>query len=167
MTEERRHETVCGFDLYEPATDEEMAYLLAHMRPEELEEGEAVGSTDEDRARALGTFRRLVAVYHRGELMCVGEMADGDGFRNLSCERTVHCLERGHAFAWLKGFPSLVDWFRRTDDALGGTGPFYTITPTDYPRALDLYAKAGGRVVGTVDIVGRPYWLLEMTPKED
>jgi len=167
MTDGRFHDTAGSLDLYEPATEEEMSYLLSHMRHEELKEGTDAGSTPEDRERAIKSCRRLLAVYHNGVLLCVGEMMDGDGFRNISCERTVHCLEPGHRFAWLRDFPALVDWFRNTDDQMGGVGRFYTITPTEYPRALDLYGKAGGRVIKTIDVAGVPYWLLDMTPGEE
>ena len=96
--------------------------------------------------------------------MGIGEMMDRpDGSRFISLERTRYCLAKGHRFAWLKTFKYLVKWFIDTDNWKGHKGDFYTATPTDLPRALDLYGPyAGAEVVGTRNFNGRDYWMLKI-----
>lgn len=157
----QHEETVAGMRLVEPASPVDLLDLWERMRPEEREEGAALGTTFEGWLDAIRAARRLVSVFHRGELLGIGEMYDREGVRLISLERTDRCLAPGHRFAWLRGFPVLVRWFMKTDDAQGGCGRFVTVSPTDYPRALDLYGKCGFVQTRTTSIGGREYWILE------
>ena len=78
----------------------------------------------------------------------------------LSMERTVNALAKGHRFAWLRAYGPLGKW-------IGGQYPdgLWTVTPTDLPRALDVYRHAGAELTGeTVNVGGREYWVLKIVP---
>ena len=81
-------------------------------------------------------------------------------------EAPVATSASGKSSADYPGF-SYDEGTSQTVTLFGGVAHPGIYSVTSDMRLSDLYAKAGGRVVGTVDIVGRPYWLLEMTPKED
>ena len=77
----------------------------------------------------------------------------------LSMERTVNALAKGHRFAWLRGYGPLGRW-------ISGQYPdgLWTVTPTDLPRALDVYRHAGAERTGeTVKVGGREYWVLKIS----
>ena len=77
----------------------------------------------------------------------------------LSMERTVNALKPGHRFVWLRGYGPLGRW-------ISGQYPdgLWTVTPTDLPRALDVYRHAGAERTGeTVKVGGREYWVLKIS----
>ena len=77
----------------------------------------------------------------------------------LSMERTVNALAKGHRFAWLRGYGPLGKWI----SAAYPSG-LWTVTPTDLPRALDVYRHAGAERTGeTVKVGGREYWVLKIS----
>ena len=178
----------------EPVLGEEVAWTWANMRPEEKQEAyEAVGFAREEvrgkreecarvaHAEAVKRAERSFAIYHGDALLAIAtvEKIEGVGRRStidannstvdldlrprpihfLSMERTVNALAKGHRFAWLRGYGPLGKWI----SAAYPSG-LWTVTPTDLPRALDVYRHAGAERTGeTVNVGGREYWVLRIS----
>jgi len=156
-----------------PSTVTELRYVTEHARPEEREEEADAGGTWQKRVNAMLAMRRTASVYHRGYLLALAgvtdlpqawpDATDGKGCaRLLTMERTVHALEKGHRFAWLKGYAELAKWYIETDRGAADRGPVLAVSPTNIPRALDVYRYVGARVVKTVNLNGRDYWVLRI-----
>lgn len=159
----RQHEEIAGLTAFEPADDGEAAYLWRHMRGEERQETDETGCREEDHLLAVMRAERSFAIYHDGVLLAIATVARlPDGRRLMSMERTVHALERGHRFTWLKAYGPLA----RTLTELVGDVVF--VTPCDMPRALDVYRHAGAERTGeTVAVGGRDYWVLRLRGRKE
>jgi len=144
---------VAGLELVEPAREEDVSYLWGHMRDEERGEAMDAGGSEELHRTAILGAERSISVFHRGVLLAIATTFTlPSGETGLSMERTVHALEPGHRFTWLRAYGRLAEWI----------GPCYTLTPTNLPRALDVYRHAGATVVGTTTVGGREYWVLKI-----
>lgn len=154
----RSHEEIAGLTAYEPADEGEAAYVWAHMREEERGESRVDGFGERERLAAILTAERSFAVYHGDVLLVLAVVHRFPGGRRLlSMERTTHALERGHRFTWLRAYGPLA----RTLTAL--VGDVFFATPTDMPRALDVYRHAGAEQTGeTIVVDGRNYWLMKI-----
>ena len=159
----RQHENVSGLAVFEPADDGEASYLWRHMREEERQETDETGCREEDHLLAIMRAERSFAVYHDDALLAIATVVRmPDGRRLMSMERTVHALERGHRFTWLKAYGPL----SRTLTELVGDVVF--VTPCDMPRALDVYRHAGAEQTGeTVKVGGREYWVLRLRQRKE
>ena len=153
----RKRYEIAGLVVMEPVLGEEVAWTWANMRPEE--KGEAVGGEAAHRAAAFSAERSF-AIYHGDALLAIAIVETlPDGRKFLSMERTVNALAKGHRFAWLRGYGPLGKW-------IAGQYPdgLWTVTPTDLPRALDVYRHAGAERTGeTVKVGGREYWVLKIS----
>ena len=172
----RKRYEIAGLVVMEPVLGEEVAWTWANMRPEE--KGEAVGGEAAHRA-AAELAERTIAIYHGDALLAIATVDQvkvrGEGEQGkenstvhlepspspkhfLSMERTVNALAKGHRFAWLRAYGPLGRWI----SAAYPSG-LWTVTPTDLPRALDVYRHAGAERTGeTVKVGGREYWVLKM-----
>lgn len=154
----RSREEIAGLTVCEPADDGEASYVWEHMREEERGESRVDGFGERERLAAILTAERSFAVYHGEVLLAlavVHRLPCGRMF--LSMERTTHALERGHRFTWLRAYGPLA----RTLTEL--VGDVYFATPTDMPRALDVYRHAGAEQTGeTMTVDGREYWILKL-----
>ena len=188
----RKKTEIAGLVVMEPVLDEEVAWTWANMRPEEKGEAcEACGFAREEvrgkredvariaHAEAAKRADRSFAIYHGDALLAIATVDQvkvrGEGEQRkenstvhlepspspkyfLSMERTVNALAKGHRFAWLRSYGPLGRW-------IGGQYPdgLWTVTPTDLPRALDVYRHAGAERTGeTVKVGGREYWVLKI-----
>ena len=190
----RKRTEIAGLTVKEPVLGEEVAWTWEHMRPEEKQEArEAVGFASEElrvkseecarvaHAEAAKKAERSFAIYHGDALLAIATVDQvkvrGEGEQRkenstvhlkpspspkyfLSMERTVNALKPGHRFAWLRGYGPLGRWISwQYPDGL------WTVTPTDLPRALDVYRHAGAERTGeTVNVGGREYWVLKIVP---
>ena len=159
----RRHENIAGLTAFEPADDGEAACVWRNMRGEERLETDETGCREEDHLLAVMRAERSFAVYHGDVLLAIATVERmPDGRRLMSMERTVHALERGHRFTWLKAYGPL----SRTLTELVGDVVF--VTPCDMPRALDVYRHAGAEQTGeTVKVGGREYWVLRLRQRKE
>ena len=173
--EERRRRkcaVVAGLTVLEPVVEEEVAWTWSHMRPEEKREArEACGfareegrGKREEEARiahfdAAKRAERTFAVYHGDALLAIAAVCTlPNGRKFLSMERTENALKPGHRFAWIRAYGPLGKW-------ICGEYPdgLWTMTPTDLPRAMDVYRHAGAERTGeTVTVGGREYWVLRL-----
>lgn len=165
----RRHVSVAGLVLIRTVREEEAEYVWEHMRREEWEEGaEVVRDAAEARAahrRAVLSARVSYAAYHGASLLAVltlDEKSPGKWF--LTMERTVHAMEVGHRFTWLRAYGPVAKMLVRKCAAASGGGfdGIYFVTPTDMPRALDVYRHAGAARVSDVKVGSRDYWLMRI-----
>lgn len=154
----RRHENVAGLTAFEPVDDGEAAYVWRNMRAEERRETEEAGCREQDHLASMMQAERSFSVYHGDVLLAVATVVGlSDGRRLLSMERTVHALERGHRFTWLKAYGPLA----RTLTELVGDVVF--VTPCDMPRALDVYCRTGAKLTDEkVTVGGREYWVMRI-----
>ena len=156
----RKRYEIAGLVVMEPVLGEEVAWTWANMRPEE--KGEDVGGETAHR-EAAERAERSFAIYHGDALLAIATVETmPDGRKFLSMERTVNALAKGHRFAWLRAYGPLGRW-------IGGQYPdgLWTVTPTDLPRALDVYRHAGSERTGeTVKVGGREYWVLKLVQSE-
>ena len=169
----RKRYEIAGLVVMEPVLGEEVAWTWANMRPEEKQEArEAVGFASEEvrakseecarnaHAEAAKRSERSFAIYHGDSLLAIATVETmPDGRKFLSMERTMNALAKGHRFAWLRGYGPLGRW-------IAGQYPdgLWTVTPTDLPRALDVYRHAGAeRTNETVTVGGREYWVLKIS----
>lgn len=154
----RKHVEVGGLALIEPANEEEVAYLWDNMRPEEKDEALEQGGDRAAHRKAIFGAKRTISVYHADKLLAVATVFElPRGGHGLSLERTTAALEPGHRFAWLRGYAALGKWI-----ASEYPDGIYTLTPTDMPRALDVYRHAGAEVVGRQAVGKRAYWVLKV-----
>ena len=168
----RKSTEIAGLVVMEPVLGEEVAWTWENMRPEEKREArEAVGFASEElrvkseecarvaHAEAAKKAERSFAIYHGDALLAIATVETmPDGRKFLSMERTVNALAKGHRFAWLRGYGPLGRW-------ISGQYPdgLWTVTPTDLPRALDVYRHAGAERTGeTVKVGEREYWVLKI-----
>ena len=165
----RKRCEIAGLTVFEPATRAEAGYVWDHQRKEEL--SEAIGwAMERERtfnggidlkaehwSRVKGA-RQSFCVRHGRTVLAVATMFDlPKGGVGLTMTRTVHALEHGHRFTWLRAYGPLAKWAARE-----AGGAFLTMTPTDLPRALDVYRHAGAEVVGTTSYAGRDWWVLKV-----
>ena len=111
-------------------------------------------------AEAAKKAERSFAIYHGDAILAIATVETlPDGRKFLSMERTVNALANGHRFAWLRGYGPLGRWIvGQYPDGL------WTVTPTDLPRALDVYRHAGAERTGeTVKVGGLEYWVLRIS----
>lgn len=164
----RGHVRIGGLDVFEPANAAELEAIGGRLRPEEREESETLGETAEVRRRAYARCRRTATVCHKGEMLAVGAIMDmPDGRRYLTLERAEACLRPGHRVAWLRGFGPFAAWARASDDAMGFSGAFFTVSPVDYPSAIRLYCRHGGaQLRGEIEVAGRAFYLFEFPETE-
>lgn len=147
----------------EPVLGDEVAWTWDNMRPEEKQENEESGVEGGEPRRlhmtAAERAERSFAIYHGDALMAIATIETlPDGRKFLSMERTVNALKPGHRFAWLRAYGPLGKW-------VGGQYPegLFAMTPTDLPRALDVYRNAGAEPTGeTVKVGEREYWELRV-----
>lgn len=164
----RRHEIVSGFDIFEPATDDEFAYLMANLSSADADEVERFGlDAASGAADTWRDMRRRIAIFRNGSLMCVAGISDEACGRVLTCTTTRHALEMRNAVSWIRSFPSFAEWFMSTDDKAGRTGRFLAACPEDKPRAFAFYRRAGAVRIGSFSVLGRKFSLIEMKRKED
>lgn len=179
----RRRVELSGLTVIESVNEEEVAWTWANMRPEEKQEACEAGGGEAAHRAAAFKAERSFAIYHGDALLAIAtvEKIKGVGVGRsstmdishsivdldlrprpihfLSMERTVAALERGHRFTWLRAYGPLGRW-------IGGQYPdgLWTVTPTDLPRALDVYRHAGAERTGeTVKVGGREYWVLKIS----
>lgn len=167
MSAERLRVAIGGVEVVEPATVDEIDYVFDHMRPEEFSEGEDLATTKESHRRSVLDARRSMTVKHNGVILAVACLTDVDGgderYRVLAMSRTVHALEKGHRFTWLRAYGPLSDWLRESDVQFSDHGRLVALSPTDLPRALDVYRYAGARVHKTLNPEGhRSYWVIDL-----
>lgn len=159
----RRFAKVGGLDVLEPATEEEAAVMWAQMRGEEKREALDAGGDESSHRKAVLSAERSFAIYHGDALLAVATVDTlPDGRKFLSMERTAAALERGHRFTWLRAYGPL-------GLTIGSECPdgIWAVTPTDLPRALDVYRHAGARPTGeTVRVGEREYWVLRIGGSE-
>lgn len=169
----RKRTEIAGLVVMEPVLGDEVAWTWANMRPEEKQEAcEAAGFAREEvrgkredvariaHAEAAFKAERSFAIYHGDALLAIATVETmPDGRKFLSMERTVNALAKRHRFAWLRGYGPLGRWISwQYPDGL------WTVTPTDLPRALDVYRHAGAERTGeTVKVGGREYWVLKIS----
>ena len=154
----RKYVEVGGLTLIEPANEEEVAYLWDHMRPEEKDEALEQGGDRAAHRKAVFGAERTIAIYHADALLAVATVFElPRGGHGLSLERTAAALEKGHSFAWLRGYAALGRWI-----ASEYPDGVYTLTPVDLPRALDVYRHAGAEVVGRQTVGKREYFVLKV-----
>ena len=167
MSVVRQCVTVGGVEVVEPATAEEIDYVFDHMHPEEFSEGEDLSTTKESHRRSVLDARRSMTVKHNGAILAVACLTDVDGgderYRVLAMSRTAHALEKGHRFTWLRAYGPLADWLRESDARFSDNGRLVALSPTNLPRALDVYRYAGARVRKTINPEGhRSYWVIDL-----
>ena len=155
----RKHVEVAGLMVIEGVIEEEVAWTWSHMRPEEKREAEEAGGGEDGHRKAALGAERTFAVYHGDALLAIAAVCTlPNGRKFLSMERTTNALKPGHRFAWIRAYGSLGKW-------ICGEYPdgLWTVTPTDLPRALDVYRHAGAEPTGeTVTVGGREYWVLRL-----
>jgi len=158
--------TVGGLTVSSPATQEEFEYVGRYLREEEAGEERDTGGGRRERAAAFIRMRRTFVARHNGYVLAIAGITDtewnGKKCRYLAMERTVHALEIGHRFTWIRAYAALAKWLVETDGENGWRGPIMTLTPTDLPRALDVYKYANVENVGTVTVGRREYWILKI-----
>ena len=156
----RKRVELSGLTVIESVNDEEVAWTWANMRQEEKQEAEEAGGGEAAHRAAAFKAERSFAIYHGYALLAIATVETmPDGRKFLSMERTVNALAKGHRFAWLRGYGPLGRW-------ISGQYPdgLWTVTPTDLPRALDVYRHAGAERTGeTVKVGGREYWVLKIS----
>ena len=155
----RKRYEIAGLVVMEPVLDDEVAWTWENMRLEEKQEAVEAGGGEAAHRAAAFKAERSFAIYHGDALLAIATVETmPDGRKFLSMERTVNALAKGHRFAWLRGYGQLGKW-------ICGEYPdgLRTVTPTDLPRALDVYRHAGAERTGeTVKVGGREYWVLKM-----
>ena len=154
----RAHEEISGLDVFEPVTPEETALAWATMRPEERQEAREAGIGLRDQDASARRAERSFAIYHGDALMAIALVERlPDGRRFLEMERTENALKPGHRFTWLRGYGPLA---RKLTELVGEV---LFVTPTDLPRALDVYRHTGAERTGSVVTVGkRTYWVMRI-----
>ena len=156
----RERYEIAGLVVMEPVLGDEVAWTWANMRPEEKGEAEEAGGGEAAHRAAAFKAERSFAIYHGDALLAIATVETmPDGRKFLSMERTVNALTKWHRFAWLRAYGPLGKW-------ICGEYPdgLWTVTPTDLPRALDVYRHAGAEQTGeTVKVGGREYWVLKIS----
>lgn len=155
----RKKTEIAGLVVMEPVLGDEVAWTWTNMRPEEKQEAVEAGGGEAAHRAAAFKAERSFAIYHGDALLAIATVETmPDGRKFLSMERTVNALAKGHRFAWLRGYGPLGRWI-----AVQYTDGLWTVTPTDLPRALDVYRHAGAERTGeTVKLGGREYWVLRL-----